>query len=793
MTNRILRRRGASAPATATATAVAALSSLVLCGSAAAAPCGPTWGDLTFDGAVNAVDVQCEIIVVYHAMGAGEMPDCMAADMYEADMNCNAAMPADVEIGPDFTPTLQGMTGINVTDIAYVIAAALDEPIPLEVDADADGCPDACDSPCGDGVCTALQGENCSTCPMDCLASGCAPPPPTGGTGCEAAPTNPLYCGTIIADTTVGGTSVFDDYSCTSWDESGPEMVYEFVAPADGWVWYGLESDADLDVFFLEGQCSASSCVHHGNTDGDFSVEAGTTYFMVVDGYNGGSSDFELQFDCMMGCDPALLCQEGACGDLACSDGTVHCGECDPGLVCGPSNQCEVCIGPDCPAMDESVCEDGTVCDDGLAHTDDICLPGGTCSHPPNGDPVCELVGAAGEEVSCTLRMARFDEAGAAPTAAQFTLQWDPNALSPIGFFDESILAPGVPAMTVEVPPALLYPSGHTLTIPQAVSEAASEGTLNVLLAHFSDPSSPISDAYVTGGTEAPISGGFVEFRVTLTEAHPAEAPARVYATALGAATADVTTLAGFVYDETMVFWNGCGSEAPCDDLDDTTVDTCAPFAPGADANGCVSTIPLAPETPVCETGYTLCELSEVIDWPGPSPAAGMYAICPVRAAVDPAVCADPSCAPSAFQAHVEYDSDALSLVDFYDELCLDGAGCFPVPVSGLTAAMAQPLSTGHTLSTLPNTAAAWDNDGGGVFLTIHLGDPTTPLTSATLQDGAIEGESTLFELYFAVNGELDPEDPAAVCVDDVLFTTGSSLALPFDLGPDRTLITGAP
>jgi hypothetical protein len=63
---------------------------------------------------------------------------------------------------------------------------------------------------------------------------------------------------------------------------------------------------ADLDVFFL-GSCDEADCLYYGNSTFTTMCLDPGTYYIVVDGYNGATSDYTLTVDCFTpepGCCP---------------------------------------------------------------------------------------------------------------------------------------------------------------------------------------------------------------------------------------------------------------------------------------------------------------------------------------------------------------------------------------------------------------------------------------------------------------------------------------------------------
>ena len=99
-----------------------------------------------------------------------------------------------------------------------------------------------------------------------------------------------------------GSWTLVDTYSCTGWNESGPEVTYLFQPTADGSVTVDLANmNADLDVFVAQdggAGCQGTACAAFGNTSATFSVQAGEDWYVTVDGFNGAVSDFDLTVTC---------------------------------------------------------------------------------------------------------------------------------------------------------------------------------------------------------------------------------------------------------------------------------------------------------------------------------------------------------------------------------------------------------------------------------------------------------------------------------------------------------------
>ena len=160
------------------------------------------------------------------------------------------------------------------------------------------------DPQCGDG--TLDPGEQCddnNTSSGDGCSSFCSL---EGGT-----------CGSILWDIGCGGsdnwsTTGYDnnvtEYGCTTLNESGPEYTYRFVPQQNGNVTVTLDpvnpSD-DLDLFVLlrpYGSCTPGNCVDYSAGTSQETVNffalAGTTYYIVVVGWNGNHGTYDINVTC---------------------------------------------------------------------------------------------------------------------------------------------------------------------------------------------------------------------------------------------------------------------------------------------------------------------------------------------------------------------------------------------------------------------------------------------------------------------------------------------------------------
>ena len=218
-----------------------------------------------------------------------------------------------------------------------------------------------------------------------------------GPDACESA--GSLTCGASVNDTTVGGTSTFDAYSCMNQGtEDGPERGYELAMSAGTQVTATMTPTGagDLDLFLLPpagAGCSPMSCLD-GSLNGEsepetltFTVPAGGA-FLVVETYDTPSS-YTLKVSCS---GQAELCLNGADDD---GDGDIDCADADCANDPACSGQGELCAN----GVDDD--DDGHVdCDDADCANDPAC--GGVPEICDNGgdddgdgaidcaDPECE-------------------------------------------------------------------------------------------------------------------------------------------------------------------------------------------------------------------------------------------------------------------------------------------------------------------------------------------------------------------------------------------------------------------
>jgi hypothetical protein len=135
----------------------------------------------------------------------------------------------------------------------------------------------------------------------------------------RCSPAGALTCGETLFGNNdwAGSTNSVFAYSCTTWNESGPEYAYSFVAPVDGTYTVGIDGMIyDLDVFVMDGSastCDPDQCIAYDSDTATWTGVAGTTYYIAVDGFGGVADNYEIT----MACPPLDVCvpeREVECG-----------------------------------------------------------------------------------------------------------------------------------------------------------------------------------------------------------------------------------------------------------------------------------------------------------------------------------------------------------------------------------------------------------------------------------------------------------------------------------------------
>jgi N-acetylneuraminic acid mutarotase len=168
-------------------------------------------------------------------------------------------------------------------------------------------------------------------------------------------------CNTDVVGDNTGYGNYYADYSCTTWNESGPDVQVRLNLTRTKYVLATLSGlSADLDAVLLDS-CDPRTCVAAGDTTAAGWLDAGEN-FVGVDGYNGAVSAFTLSIDC---CDCYI-------GGVCYQEGNTN-----------PGNPCEIC-DPDVSQTAWSP-NDGASCNDAVFCNGVDTCNGTTCEHA--GDP----------------------------------------------------------------------------------------------------------------------------------------------------------------------------------------------------------------------------------------------------------------------------------------------------------------------------------------------------------------------------------------------------------------------
>ncbi|MFT7622601.1 MAG: hypothetical protein ACI9WU_001774 [Myxococcota bacterium] len=161
------------------------------------------------------------------------------------------------------------------------------------------------------------------------------------GDTCNAAWT--LGCGGFDTWNTggFGSTKVVSSYSCSTDDFPGGEYTYLFEAPFDATITVTLSNeDTITDILILEQSadgCDPGACVATGFSSSTFEATAGTTYYLVVDGFLDAEGAYTINVECAPASEQS--CTDGIDED---NDGSADCDDPDCALdpACLPA-QCE--------------------------------------------------------------------------------------------------------------------------------------------------------------------------------------------------------------------------------------------------------------------------------------------------------------------------------------------------------------------------------------------------------------------------------------------------------------------
>jgi len=89
--------------------------------------------------------------------------------------------------------------------------------------------------------------------------------------------------------------SNIDSYGCSSWPETGGEVVYSLSLSEPAMFEVRLIADCDLDIAILSSCDAIEGCLLVADTGMQTTIPTMGDFFIVVDGYEGAECDFTLE------------------------------------------------------------------------------------------------------------------------------------------------------------------------------------------------------------------------------------------------------------------------------------------------------------------------------------------------------------------------------------------------------------------------------------------------------------------------------------------------------------------
>ncbi|GMV38354.1 MAG: hypothetical protein AMXMBFR64_00700 [Myxococcales bacterium] len=410
-----------------------------------------------------------------------------------SDDGCNASCTSNEECGNGFTDPGEDCDDGNELPNDGCSPECLVESLDCTTDAD-----------CDDGsVCTGIE---------KCVAGGCKP-----GTSLNCA--DGVACTLNTCDPVLGCVFVPDDLACSDGN-SCTDDICDLVAGCQQYVKAPGAACDDGNPCTTNDTCAGVKCT------------AGP----------------------LVNCDDGIACTVDSCTAQGTCVNLAENQLCDDGNAC-TADACDALDGCYHIPLSALPCSDGNPCTQDDQCQDGVCVAGGP--HPGCGAPpgfVCDLSGSTGEIVTCSVRVARETEADPPATGIEFAVDYDETVLQLDNFYDE-LCFPGFGCFETPVtgPGSTPLSTGHSVSIaPTKVADWKGSGA--VVIVNTSDPTVPLSNAYIEAGA---IEGEpeMVRVKFKLLSDVAAGNPAQVELTNLVSADGQAATLVSEIINAIIVTW----------------------------------------------------------------------------------------------------------------------------------------------------------------------------------------------------------------------------------------------
>ncbi|HPF70540.1 MAG TPA: hypothetical protein PLQ13_07735 [Candidatus Krumholzibacteria bacterium] len=113
----------------------------------------------------------------------------------------------------------------------------------------------------------------------------------------------------VYVGTNVGAPNNVSTYGCSTWNESGGEVVYHLYLAAPAMFTADIAGNGcDLDMAVLDGCDETLNCLIVVDSGVQTNVPVSGDFYFVVDGYNGAACDFTFSINSAAVPEPASFC-----------------------------------------------------------------------------------------------------------------------------------------------------------------------------------------------------------------------------------------------------------------------------------------------------------------------------------------------------------------------------------------------------------------------------------------------------------------------------------------------------